>query len=168
MTATSMSALSRNDHAVTELRSFDDSLPMALLKAREATMRRFRPMLGAHDLTEQQWRVIRALASMSAEPSVGELAEATFLLGPSLSRILVNLEGRHLIERTASAADNRSVTITLTDRGRKLFATVAPESETIYRSIEGSFSPQRLGHLLTELEALADSTTNDSSTEEAP
>jgi len=34
---------------------------MELLKAREAAMERFRPMLREHGLTEQQWRVIRAL-----------------------------------------------------------------------------------------------------------
>ena len=45
------------------LRDFQHSLPMELLKAREAAMARFRPMLRSHGLTEQQWRVIRALAA---------------------------------------------------------------------------------------------------------
>ena len=31
------------------------ALPMAL-RAREAVMTRFRPMLAAHDINEQQWR----------------------------------------------------------------------------------------------------------------
>ena len=43
------------------LRDFEQSLPMELLKAREAAMARFRPMLRSHGLTEQQWRVLRAL-----------------------------------------------------------------------------------------------------------
>ena len=71
---------------MTELRSFDDSLPMALLKARERAMRVFRPVLADHDLTEQQWRVLRALSSASTELDIGEIADATFLLGPSLTR----------------------------------------------------------------------------------
>ena len=37
------------------------SLTLTLLQAREATMAFFRPALNAHDLTEQQWRVIRIL-----------------------------------------------------------------------------------------------------------
>ena len=37
------------------------SLPMALLRARELLMERFRPMLSAHGVTEQQWRVLRVL-----------------------------------------------------------------------------------------------------------
>ena len=38
------------------------SLPIALLRAREAVMSHFRPMLAKYDVTEQQWRVIRVLA----------------------------------------------------------------------------------------------------------
>ena len=43
------------------LREFDRSLPMALLRAREAVMARFRPLFRLHGVTEQQWRVLRAL-----------------------------------------------------------------------------------------------------------
>ena len=39
----------------------DRSLPIMLLRAREAVMKRFRPMLKAHGLSEQQWRVLRVL-----------------------------------------------------------------------------------------------------------
>ncbi|MGB8973723.1 MAG: homoprotocatechuate degradation operon regulator HpaR, partial [Pseudomonas capeferrum] len=35
------------------------SLTLSLLQAREAAMAFFRPLLNEHDLTEQQWRVIR-------------------------------------------------------------------------------------------------------------
>ena len=56
---------------------------MELLKAREAAMSRFRPMLREHGLTEQQWRVIRALADYK-EIDAGELAKKSFLLAPSL------------------------------------------------------------------------------------
>ena len=37
------------------------SLPMALLRARETVMARFRPMLAENDINEQQWRVLRVL-----------------------------------------------------------------------------------------------------------
>jgi hypothetical protein len=35
------------------------ALPIALLRAREAVMVRFRPILRYHGVTEQQWRVMR-------------------------------------------------------------------------------------------------------------
>ena len=46
------------------LRNVSRSLPVALLRTREAVMRQFRPVLRSVDLTEQQWRVLRALDSI--------------------------------------------------------------------------------------------------------
>ena len=67
------------------MRDFSRSLPMSLLRAREAVMRHFRASLRQHGLTEQQWRILRALAAIDTI-EVTELARAAFLLGPSLSR----------------------------------------------------------------------------------
>ncbi|EDV0150242.1 homoprotocatechuate degradation operon regulator HpaR, partial [Salmonella enterica subsp. enterica] len=39
-----------------------ESLLIALLQAREVVLGYFRPTLKAHQLTEQQWRIIRILA----------------------------------------------------------------------------------------------------------
>src|SRR5437660_8042604 len=88
------------------MREFSRSLPMSLLRAREAVMRQFRPSLRRHDLTEQQWRIMRALASIDAI-EVTELARTAFLLGPSLSRILRDLDARGLIERKTAKTDLR-------------------------------------------------------------
>src|SRR3954463_14886484 len=95
------------------MRDFSRSLPMSLLRARESVMRHFRPSLRAHDLTEQQWRIIRALAA-SGEIEVTELARVAFLLGPSLSRILRDLEARKLIERRVLKADLRRSIVSIT------------------------------------------------------
>ena len=133
------------------MRSFDDSLPMALLQAREAAMRLFRPLLAKHDLTEQQWRVLRALAASTQDLEVGEIAEQTFLLSPSLTRILSNLEGRQLISRATVAKDQRRSAISLTGSGHDLVTDIAPKSETIYSLIEAAFGSKRLASLLDEL-----------------
>ena len=37
------------------------NLPLLLLHAREGVIGQFRPILNAHGVTEQQWRIIRAL-----------------------------------------------------------------------------------------------------------
>src|SRR5665647_1001577 len=60
------------------MRDFSRSLPMALLRARESVMRHFRPSLRAHGLTEQQWRILRALSS-HGEIEVTELAVVAYL-----------------------------------------------------------------------------------------
>lgn len=137
-----------------ELRPFDQSLPMALLRARETAMRFFRPMLTAHELTEQQWRVLRALTRHHGPLAVGELAEATFLLGPSLTRILGNLGDRGLVARVVAADDQRRGLISLTDAGRELVAAVAPHSEDRYEAIEESFGRQNMEALMGLLHQL--------------
>src|SRR6478609_9362101 len=81
------------------IRHFSRSLPMSLLRARESVMRHFRASLRRFGITEQQWRVLRALTS-GERFEVTELAEATFLLPSSLSRILKDLDERGLIQRS--------------------------------------------------------------------
>ncbi|MBW5439643.1 homoprotocatechuate degradation operon regulator HpaR [Bradyrhizobium canariense] len=136
------------------MRDFSRSLPMSLLRAREAVMRQFRPSLREHGLTEQQWRILRALAALDTV-EVTELARTAFLLGPSLSRILRDLEARSLIERKTPKADQRRSMVSISEKGVKLMASVAPSSEAIYAEITRRFGASKLVELqemLGELE----------------
>lgn len=137
------------------MRAFSQSLPMALLRAREAVMRRFRPGLRNHGVTEQQWRVLRALAH-SGPLEVTELASATFLLPPSLSRILPDMEARELIKRRRADSDLRRSIINLEPKGLRLIAAHAPYSEEIYEDISANFGAERLAQLFALLHELED------------
>ncbi len=128
------------------MRDFSRSLPMSLLRAREAVMRQFRPSLRNHGLTEQQWRILRALTAVDAI-EVTELARTAFLLGPSLSRILRDLEARQLIERRTAKADLRRAMVSISAKGLKLIEAVAPTSEAIYAEITGRFGARKLAEL---------------------
>ncbi len=125
------------------MRDFAHSLPMELLKAREAAMARFRPMLREHGLTEQQWRVIRALAAID-KVDAGELARRSFLLAPSLTRILQHLESEKLVKRSSDQHDQRRAVFALTAGGIKLFSKVGPDSEVLYANIEREFGNEKL------------------------
>jgi homoprotocatechuate degradation regulator HpaR len=109
-------------------------------------MRQFRPSLRNHGLTEQQWRILRALTSVD-EIEVTELARVAFLLGPSLSRILRDLEARQLIERKAAVNDLRRAVVSISPKGLKLIEAVAPTSETIYAAITKRYGARRLAEL---------------------
>lgn len=137
------------------MRDFDRSLPMSLLRAREAVMDRFRPVLRAHGVTEQQWRVLRALAA-TGPIDAGGLAEVCCLLRPSLTRILRDLLARGLIARHTNAQDQRVSEISITAQGEELIAQVGPHSERQYREIADLLGPgdlERLYALLERLEA---------------
>lgn len=138
------------------LRAFSRSLPMSLLRAREAVMSHFRPSLHHFGITEQQWRVLRALASVETI-EVMALAKATFLLAPSLSRILKDLEERGLIDRRTPAEDMRRGLISISGRGRALIEEAGLRSEAIYAEITRRYGPDRLARLqamLRDLEAV--------------
>ena len=140
------------------MRDFSASLPMALLQTREAAMQLFRPLLADHDLTEQQWRVLRSLSATSEPLEVGAIVDATFLLAPSLSRILKDLEARDLVRRAPVATDQRRAEISLTTAGYDLVAAVAPQSEAVYNQIEAAFGKKDLQRLLRQLADLRDRT----------
>ena len=152
-------AISRSKPAAARrvsIREFSRSLPMALLRAREAVMRQFRPSLRNHGLTEQQWRILRALSAVQAI-EVTELARVAFLLGPSLSRILRDLEARQLIERKSAKSDLRRAVVSISANGRKLIEAVAPSSEAIYSAITRRYGARRLAALQDMLGALENS-----------
>ena len=138
------------------MRDFSRSLPMSLLRAREAVMKQFRPSLRRHGLTEQQWRILRALSSVDAI-EVTELARMAFLLGPSLSRILRDLEARQLIERRTAKADLRRGVVSISQKGLRLIELVAPASEAIYAAITRCYGTQKLAELQAMLGTLEES-----------
>lgn len=117
------------------MRPFARSLPMQLLRAREALMQQFRPHLRARGLSEQQWRVVRALVE-TGSMEINALGEACQIHPASLSRMLPNLEKEGRIERRADRDDQRYTIVSITAKGRALFERVAKESEEIYRAIE--------------------------------
>jgi homoprotocatechuate degradation regulator HpaR len=128
------------------LRDFRHSLPMELLRAREAAMSRFRPILREHGLTEQQWRVVRVLAE-NDNIDASEVAARSFLLAPSLTRILQFLEKEGLVRRTADRSDQRRSVLRLTRKGRDVFDRVGPDSEQSYADIAAEFGEERLEQL---------------------
>lgn len=131
------------------------ALPIALLRAREAVMSRFRPLLAGHGVTEQQWRVLRVL-NESGPLDGAEISRQCFILPPSLTRIIRTLEERGLINRRASDRDGRRLEISLTTDGIQLIDAVTPDSLQIYRDIEKTFGARELEALLDQLQELAD------------
>ncbi|MBN8940135.1 MAG: homoprotocatechuate degradation operon regulator HpaR [Rhizobiales bacterium] len=154
-----------NDHVIppaatrVRLRGFSRSLPMSLLRAREAVMRHFRVSLRGYGVTEQQWRVLRALSSVG-EIEISDLVRSTFLLAPSLSRILRDLEARQLIIRRTPASDLRRSLISMAPAGIALMEVVAPHSEAIYAEITRRFGAERLALLQDMLRDLEDEMTS--------
>lgn len=137
------------------MRALEHSLPLKLLMAREAVMERFRPHLHAAGVTEQQWRVLRALCE-TEEAEAGELAEAICLKMPSLSRILSDLSGQGLINRRNGVEDRRLRLVSITPEGRALVAEMAHQSEKEYAQIQNAVGQEAYTALMADLQAAID------------
>jgi homoprotocatechuate degradation regulator HpaR len=132
------------------------TLPIALLRAREAVMERFRPLLAAHDISEQQWRVMRVLQE-AGESDATQLSRSANVLAPSLTRMLRTLEARGFTALRKDPGDARRALITLTEAGRGFIRALAPESAAIYAGIEARLGRDRIDHILDELDFLLQS-----------
>lgn len=130
----------------TLMRKYEDSIPLKLLKAREVTMGFFRPILQEIPLTEQQWRVIRALDEYD-ELESKQLAEMCCILSPSLTGIISRLEQQDYIQRRRSPEDQRRVLISLTEKAKTMFNTISPTLEARYQEITEQFSRENMEQL---------------------
>ncbi|WP_137131033.1 homoprotocatechuate degradation operon regulator HpaR [Rhizobium sp. FY34] len=130
------------------------SLPITLLRAREAVMSHFRPMLAEHDVTEQQWRVIRVLHE-AGTLDASEVAERAFILAPSLTRMIRSLEERGFISKHKDISDGRRVLLAIAPAGEAIIREVLPDSRKIYQELETRFGRERIDLLVDMLDELA-------------
>jgi len=124
---------------------------MALLRARESVMSHFRPMLAAHNVTEQQWRVLRVVDEEGPLDAT-EVANRASVLAPSLTRIIKTLEDRGFILRRRADEDGRRALLSVTTSGKAFIEDISPEQRRIYQSLEEKYGVERIEELLDLLE----------------
>lgn len=93
----------------------DDRLPLRLAIAVGRINRRIRADDGS--LSHAQ---LSALASIVGDGPLrpGDLARAEAVAAPTMTRVIAELEGRGLVERSPDPADGRAWALTATDAGR--------------------------------------------------
>ncbi len=102
-----------------ELPKTSQSLPIALIRARESIMAPIRDMLADCELTEQQWRVLRVLDEFGPQDAK-RLAERACLLPPSLTRITRNMCARGLMRQNQDGRDRRRQKLAITADGKQI------------------------------------------------
>ena len=115
----------------------------------------FRPLLHENAITEQQWRVLRALYSYQ-ELDSKELAQRCCILSPSLTGILKRLEQQDYIIRRKCSEDQRRVLISLSEKSHQLFERLSPEVEKRYAAFAEKYGEQRLTELMSLLRELTE------------
>ncbi len=129
------------------------NLPLMLLHARESVIAHFRPMLNEHGVTEQQWRIVRALLEHGAlEPR--QIVSICRISSPSLAGVLTRMDELGLVTRERLDHDQRRVHVTATARSRTLAASMVPRVEATYAALEASLGAEFIDGLYATLDAL--------------
>jgi DNA-binding MarR family transcriptional regulator len=116
--------------------------------------------------TLEQWRVLAVLAD-GHRRSMREVAEATGVPGPTLTRIVDHMVASDLVDRRTDAGDRRRVLLAVTAGGRTLHARLDRLVEEEGAAIEeqvGAAEMAELGRLLRRL--LSASTLDDGSSQQ--
>jgi homoprotocatechuate degradation regulator HpaR len=129
------------------------NLPLLLLQAREGVIAHFRPILNAHGVTEQQWRIVRALLEQGPlEPR--QIGQVCGISSPSLAGVLARMDDLGLVQRERMAEDQRRVMVSLTGKSRTLAATMAAQIEAVYQAIESHVGADFIDRLYATIDEL--------------
>lgn len=129
------------------------NLPLLLLQAREGVIAHFRSILNAHGLTEQQWRIIRALLETGPmEPR--QIVELCRISSPSLAGVLARMDELGLVRRERLPEDQRRVMVSLTRRSRALADAMQPQIDTVYGRIEAHIGQDFIHRFYATLDEL--------------
>lgn len=120
-------------------------LPRLLREAHESLVAAFRPHLADEGLTEQQWRVLRALED--GPQSQIELSERCAMRPASMSGVLTRMERDGLVERRRSDDDRRRVDVARTQLAEDVVARLTPRVRAEYAGIVGAVGAETLAAL---------------------
>ena len=116
-------------------------------------MDQFRPILNENGVTEQQWRIVRALLMHGAlEPR--QLCELCQISSPSIVGVLNRMEEAGLVERERMAGDQRRVSVSATARSRALGRRMIPAIEERYVEVEQLVGVETLNKAYEVLDAI--------------
>ena len=97
----------------------DHQLCFPLYACARETIKLYKPFLDELDLTYTQYITMMVLWERESV-SVKELGEALYLDSGTLTPLLKKMEAKGLLTRRRSTEDERSLIVTLTDKGRDL------------------------------------------------
>lgn len=123
-----------------------------LARRTRAINARLRP----YALDYPRWRVLAVLQEHSGA-TMGRLADLTSVDRTTLTRTLALMESAGLIARRERKSDRRSVAISVTAKGRRIFARILPLTLAETDRALTRFSEEEIGVLRDWLRRMADS-----------
>jgi DNA-binding MarR family transcriptional regulator len=116
---------------------------------------RVEAVLAPEGLTRMMWLVLTGLGE-DGVTTPSDLADYIGITRPATSRLLARMEGAGFVVRSGSAADGRSVSVALTDRGREVLARLRPQVDAVLARFTAKLDPAALAVLIDRLGRLAE------------
>ncbi len=130
---------------------------VALLKTVDHVRRTTAAVLQPHQLTEQQYNVLRILrgAGKSGLPTLS-VAERLIEQTPGITRLIDRLEAKMLVRRERPEQDRRQVYCFITENGLELLDKLDPEMDGMIRRVMKNLDSGQVQELLNFLEKIRD------------
>ncbi len=128
-----------------------DFLPYLLNQAAEATSRGFQASYRArHGLTRTQWRVMANLGRFGAM-TARDICRLSHIEKTKVSRAVAGMEAQGLLSRATSAEDRRAENLSLTAKGRSVFAEIGQQAMDFDTELRSRLGPERAARIDTIL-----------------
>ena len=128
----------------------DDMLPYLMNRLIARMNQNLADDLRKRGYTFQDWRVLAVLA-VHEGANLTELAEATVIPQPSVSRLAANLAKRGYVARENGKTDSRNVHLFITPKGRAVYEKMRPLAVDEYRAAMKGFSAKEYEDLRAAL-----------------
>jgi len=134
---------------------FKKSLPMMLHRTLDVIIPHYRKVFKEHNISEQQWRVLRVLWEKD-ECTSAELANITLLPNPSLVGIVDRMMKKDLLTKKRNDRDRRIVNVSLTSKGKELESVLMPKIEAVYQQIMNQCDTDSWHTMIDTLQTIID------------
>lgn len=128
------------------------STVMELIRTADELRRYFTEFYEAHEITPQQYNVLRILRGAHPEslPTM-EIAERMVEKTPGITRLLDRLEEKGLIARERPAEDRRRVLISISSEGVALLSSLEDPVRKVTRAVLNGLSGEQVEQLYAML-----------------
>ena len=137
--------------------TLEQEVAVAFMKTADHLRRMKTGIFEAHDLTEQQYNVLRILRG-AGKDGLCTLAVADRLIEqtPGITRLVDRLESKGLVKRERAKADRRQVYCFITKAALELLALLDPEVEKSAKRAFSLLTKEEMRLLLKNLEKIRD------------
>lgn len=124
---------------------------LALLRTTDLLRRVATARLTPHDLTLQQYNVLRILRGAQGPLPTLEIAERMLEQAPGITRLIDRLEAKQLVARVPCKTDRRQVHCHITPTGLELLSRLDPDIDQADGLLERVLTPDQLQQLVALL-----------------